>query len=52
MTVKRFAANIEAAEANAIPLEYGPVSEARGVRRFYLRDPCGKLLHILQRESG
>jgi catechol 2,3-dioxygenase-like lactoylglutathione lyase family enzyme len=36
-------------EAN-IPIEYGPVSEPWGVRRFYVRDPFGKLINILQHE--
>lgn len=36
-------------EAN-VPIEYGPVSEPWGVRRFYVRDPFGKLLNILQHE--
>jgi len=30
------------------PIEYGPVTEPWGVRRFYVRDPFGKLLNILQ----
>jgi catechol 2,3-dioxygenase-like lactoylglutathione lyase family enzyme len=29
------------------PIEYGPVSEPWGVRRFYLRDPEGSLVNIL-----
>jgi len=33
-------------EAN-IPIEYGPVEEPWGVRRFYVRDPFGKLVNIL-----
>lgn len=33
-----------------IPLEYGPVSEPWGVRRFYVKDPLGKLVNILQHE--
>lgn len=33
-----------------VPVEYGPVSEPWGVRRFYVRDPFGKLLNILQHE--
>jgi len=33
-----------------IPLEYGPVSEPWGVRRFYVRDPLGKLVNVLQHE--
>jgi len=30
-----------------IATEYGPVSEPWGVRRFYVRDPFGRLLNIL-----
>jgi catechol 2,3-dioxygenase-like lactoylglutathione lyase family enzyme len=33
-----------------IPIEYGPVSEPWGVRRFYVRDPFGKLVNVLQHE--
>jgi catechol 2,3-dioxygenase-like lactoylglutathione lyase family enzyme len=33
-----------------IPVEYGPKSEPWGVRRFYVRDPFGKLINILQHE--
>jgi len=33
-----------------IPVEYGPASEPWGVRRFYVRDPVGKLINILQHE--
>ena len=29
-------------------LEYGPVTEPWGVRRFYVRDPLGRLINILQ----
>jgi catechol 2,3-dioxygenase-like lactoylglutathione lyase family enzyme len=29
------------------PIEYGPVNEPWGVRRFYVRDPFGKLINIL-----
>jgi catechol 2,3-dioxygenase-like lactoylglutathione lyase family enzyme len=28
-------------------VEYGPVTEPWGVRRFYVRDPCGRLLNVL-----
>jgi catechol 2,3-dioxygenase-like lactoylglutathione lyase family enzyme len=46
--------NIEAAIARFkkanVPIEYGPVSEPWGVRRFYVRDPFGKLINILQHE--
>ena len=31
-----------------VRIEYGPQSEPWGVRRFYVRDPFGKLINILQ----
>lgn len=34
----------------SIAIEYGPVSEPWGVRRFYLRDPFGRLINVLQHE--
>ena len=34
-----------------IPIEYGPVLEPWGVRRFFVRDPLGKLVNILQHEE-
>jgi catechol 2,3-dioxygenase-like lactoylglutathione lyase family enzyme len=33
-----------------IPIEYGPKNEPWGVRRFYIRDPFGKLINVLQHE--
>ncbi len=43
--------DIEAAYTSIIehgyPVEYGPVDEPWGVRRFYVRDPFGKLVNIL-----
>jgi catechol 2,3-dioxygenase-like lactoylglutathione lyase family enzyme len=33
--------------AASIRIEYGPVTEPWGVRRFYVRDPFGRLLNIL-----
>ncbi|MET3696515.1 predicted enzyme related to lactoylglutathione lyase [Bacillus oleivorans] len=30
-----------------VPIEYGPTKEPWGVRRFYVRDPFGKLVNIL-----
>jgi catechol 2,3-dioxygenase-like lactoylglutathione lyase family enzyme len=33
-----------------IAVEYGPVDEPWGVRRFYVRDPFGKLVNILQHQ--
>lgn len=29
------------------PVQYGPVDEPWGVRRFYVRDPFGKLINIV-----
>ncbi|WP_407147932.1 VOC family protein [Bradyrhizobium sp. ORS 86] len=31
-----------------IPIEYGPADEPWGVRRFFVRDPFGRLVNILQ----
>jgi len=46
--------NVEEALAKArqagIAIEYGPATEPGGVRRFYVRDPFGKLINILQHE--
>lgn len=33
-----------------IPIVYGPANESWGVRRFFVRDPFGKLINILQHE--
>jgi lactoylglutathione lyase len=35
-------------KAAGIPLAYGPTREPWGVRRFYVRDPFGRLVNILQ----
>jgi catechol 2,3-dioxygenase-like lactoylglutathione lyase family enzyme len=45
--VDDLAAALERVRADAIPLEYGPVDEPWGVRRFYVRDPFGKLVNVL-----
>lgn len=34
-------------KAAGIPVEYGPADEPWGVRRFYVRDPFGKLVNVL-----
>lgn len=31
-----------------VAVEYGPVEEPWGVRRFYVRDPFGRLINLLQ----
>jgi catechol 2,3-dioxygenase-like lactoylglutathione lyase family enzyme len=33
--------------AAGVAIEYGPANEPWGVRRFYVRDPFGKLINIL-----
>lgn len=38
------------AKKGKVPIEYGPKIEPWGVRRFYVRDPFGKLINILQHE--
>ncbi|MBN7822134.1 VOC family protein [Bowmanella yangjiangensis] len=35
-------------KAAGIALEYGPTFEPWGVRRFYIRDPQGTLINVLQ----
>ncbi|SMD16918.1 VOC family protein [Pedobacter nyackensis] len=34
-------------QAAKIPIEYGPIDEPWGVRRFFVRDPFNKLINIL-----
>ncbi len=33
-----------------LSIEYGPVTEPWGVRRFYVRDPFDRLINILTHE--
>lgn len=40
-------ATLESMKRYGFPIEYGPVDEPWGVRRFYVRDPFGKLINIL-----
>ena len=42
-----FSALSKARQAD-IAIEYGPVEEPWGVRRFYVRDPFGRLINVLQ----
>ncbi|MCC7633191.1 VOC family protein [Stenotrophomonas rhizophila] len=35
-------------QAANLPIAYGPASEPWGVRRFYVRDPLGRMVNILQ----
>lgn len=43
-------AALERVKHENIEIEYGPVTEPWGVRRFYIRDPFGKLINVLQHE--
>ncbi|MEI9422649.1 VOC family protein [Mesorhizobium sp. Cs1299R1N1] len=40
-------ATLEAMKAAGFAIEYGPADEPWGVRRFYVRDPFGRLVNIL-----
>jgi catechol 2,3-dioxygenase-like lactoylglutathione lyase family enzyme len=40
-------AALERMKRAGFPPEYGPTDEPWGVRRFYVRDPFGKLINIL-----
>jgi len=35
------------AVAGGFAIEYGPLGEPGGVRRFYVRDPFGRLVNVL-----
>ena len=48
--VDNLAAALKRVRKAGVPVEYGPKSEPWGVRRFYVRDPFGKLINILQHE--
>ncbi len=43
---------LEKARAMALPITYGPTDEPWGVRRFFVRDPFGKLVNILSHTDG
>jgi catechol 2,3-dioxygenase-like lactoylglutathione lyase family enzyme len=45
--VDNFDEILERVRARGIAVDYGPVTEPWGVRRFYIRDPFGRLLNIL-----
>lgn len=38
---------LELMQQGGFKIEYGPANEPWGVRRFYVRDPFGKLVNIL-----
>jgi catechol 2,3-dioxygenase-like lactoylglutathione lyase family enzyme len=39
---------LEGMKAGGFKIEYGPADEPWGVRRFFVRDPFGKLVNILE----
>lgn len=41
-------AALERMKAAGFPIEYGPANEPWGVRRFYVRDPFGQLVNVLE----
>ena len=41
---------LERVRASGLAIEYGPAGEEWGVRRFYVRDPFGRLVNILAHE--
>jgi len=49
--VDNFEEVIQRAKASGVKLEYGPAHEPWGVKRFYLRDPFGRLINILSHEE-
>jgi len=48
--VDDISAALSKAKKLGIAIEYGPIDESWGVRRFYVRDPFGKLVNILQHQ--
>ncbi len=42
---------LERAIALGFPIEYGPINEEWGVRRFFVRDPYGRLVNILSHKN-
>jgi catechol 2,3-dioxygenase-like lactoylglutathione lyase family enzyme len=45
-------AALEGMTKAGFPIEYGPADEPWGVRRFYVRDPFGRLVNILAHAKG
>lgn len=43
---------LERMRTAGFPIEYGPANEPWGVRRFYVRDPFGRLVNILQHSAA
>lgn len=43
---------LERLKGAGIPLDYGPADEPWGVRRFFVRDPLGRLINILSHSAS
>lgn len=43
---------LQRVEAAGLTVEYGPADEPWGVRRFYVRDPFGRLVNILSHSGA
>lgn len=43
---------LERMKEAGFPIEYGPADEPWGVRRFFVRDPFGKLVNILVHQDN
>lgn len=39
-------------QAAGVRIEYGPVNEPWGVRRFFVKDPFGRLVNVLSHQSS
>jgi catechol 2,3-dioxygenase-like lactoylglutathione lyase family enzyme len=50
--VDDLAAVLQRARQMGAPIEYGPVDEPWGVRRFFLRDPSGSLVNVLSHSGS
>ena len=50
--IDNFAEVHQRAAAAGFPIEYGPVTEPWSVRRFYMRDPVGRLVNILSHHEA
>jgi catechol 2,3-dioxygenase-like lactoylglutathione lyase family enzyme len=42
----------QAMQASGFTVEYGPTAEPWGVTRFYVRDPFGRLVNVLQHSTA
>jgi catechol 2,3-dioxygenase-like lactoylglutathione lyase family enzyme len=43
-------ATLQKMQAGGFTVEYGPVTEPWGVKRFYVRDPFGRLVNVLEHQ--